>query len=156
MSFQDFLYRHAHRYPGKVPAIAARMKKNPTVLQHKLNPNNTTHGINADEIEEMLDFTDGNMAAAEHFAAKVGAVVVRLTGTPMSDMELLDEFLSAVRELGEFSSVFQNSFADGRITPEEFKKIKKEAQDVQRQLATCVQRIESLVEKPKSSIRRVK
>jgi hypothetical protein len=155
MSFQDFVYRQAHQYPGKVPALAARMGKNTTVLQHKLNPNNTTHGINADEIEEVLDFTDGNMAAAEYFATKVGAVVVRLTEAPLSDMELLDEFMSALKELGEFSSVFQNSFADGRITPDEFKKIKKEALDVQRQLATCLQRIEALVEKPKT-IRRVK
>jgi hypothetical protein len=147
MSFPDLLYRIAHQYPGAVPALAARMGKNQTVLQHKLNPNCSTHGINADEIEHLVDFSGSNLEVAEYFAGKVGAVVVKLADLPtVGDMELLDEFLGVLRELGELSAEFQHSWADGRITPQEFTRIRKEANDVQAQIITLLARIESLVE----------
>lgn len=147
MSFPDLLYRIAHQYPGAVPALAVRMGKNHTVLQHKLNPNCSTHGINADEIEQLVDFSGCNLSVAEYFAGKAGAVVVKLADLPaVSDMELLDEFLGVVRELGELSSEFQQAWADGRISMTEFGRIKKEANDLQVQVMVLLQRIESLVE----------
>ena len=155
MSFPDLLYRIAHQYPGAVPALAVRMGKNQTVLQHKLNPNCSTHGINADEIEQLVDFTGSNMAVAEYFAGKIGAVVVRVSDVyaAVGDMELLDEFLSLVHELGELSAEFQKSWSDGRITQKEFTRIRKEANDVQGQIISLMSRIESLVEPESKSIR---
>ena len=157
MSFPDLLYRIAHQYPGAVPALAVRMGKNQTVLQHKLNPNCSTHGINADEIEQLVDFTGSNMAVAEYFAGKIGAVVVRVSDAhaAVGDIELLDEFLSLVHELGELSGEFQRSWADGRITQKEFTRIRKEANDVQGQIISLMSRIESLVEPENSKSIRV-
>jgi hypothetical protein len=148
MSFSHLLYRIAHAFPGKVPALAALMEKNSTVLMHKLNPNRTSHEINAPEIEMLADFADGNLAIAEYFAAKAGGVVVLMPDVNCSDMALLDSFMSVIGELGEFSSMFQNAWADGHITPEEFQRLKKEASDVQSRMVALLSRIERLVEPP--------
>lgn len=150
MSFPDFLYRIAHGAPGAVPALAARMKKNVTVLQHKLNPNCSTHGVMAEEAEQILDFSNKNFEAAEYFAAKANAVVIPLIVCDGSDMELLDGFMDVVKELGEFSAEFQRDWADGRITEKEFKRLKDEATEVQARMISLMARIERLIEKPKA------
>lgn len=143
MSFQDFIYNVAHDYPGGVPALAARMNKNKTVLQHKLNPNCDTHGINADEVERIVDMADANFAAAEHFANKAGAVVVLLPKMPeVGDMGLLDEFMSVMAEIGQLSSEFQRSYADGEIDSNDLVRIAKEATDVHSRLLSFMKRVE--------------
>lgn len=145
MSFPDFVFRVAHGYPGKVPALAARMAKNVTTLQNKLNPNYPSHGINADEIEQILDLSDSNKAAAEFFAAKVGCVVFQPSEQQCSDIELLDAFMQVLQELGEFSAEFKQDFSDGNISQEEFDRIVKESDDVIARLLELRSRIGQLV-----------
>lgn len=41
----DAAYTLAYRYPGGVPALAARMGTSYNTLKHKLNPNNDTHHL---------------------------------------------------------------------------------------------------------------
>jgi hypothetical protein len=145
MSFPDFIYNVAHDYPGGVPALAARMNKNKTVLQHKLNPNCETHGINADEIERIVDMANANFAAAEHFAHKAGALVVQLPDMPqVGDMELLDEFMSIMAELGQLSAEFQRGYSDGQIDSDDLDRISKEATDVHSRLLSFMKRVESM------------
>jgi hypothetical protein len=146
MSFPDLLYRIAHDYPGAVPALAARMYKNQTVLQHKLWPTFGTHHMNAPEIEQLLDFAGANRRAAEYFAHKSGCVLIQLPDVAESDMELLDGYMLIVKELGEFSAEFQRDFADGRIDAREFARIEKEADDVVARLLEMVARIKTLVQ----------
>ncbi|MEZ0231883.1 MAG: phage regulatory CII family protein [Methylophilaceae bacterium] len=147
MSFPHLLYRIAHGFDGKVPGLAALMKKNETVLMHKLNPHKDSHGINAPEIEMMLDFTPaGNLQAAEFFAAKCNSMVLPLLDDKCSDMALLDSYVKVISELGEFSAEFQKAIADGRITKAEFKRLKKESSDVQMRMASLIDRISHMVE----------
>jgi len=148
MCFADLLYRIAHAYPGGVVALAARMGKNSTVLQHKLNPNKSSHEVNAPEIDMISDLAEGNLQIAQYFADKAGAVVVMLPEIDCSDMALLDSFMSVVGELGEFSAEFQKAWADGSISPKEFQRLKKEAADVQSHMVALVNRIGQLVEQP--------
>lgn len=156
MSFPDYLYRIAHDYPGAVPALAARMGKNPTVLQHKLNPNTTTHGVMANEAEQIIDLTDSNLSAAEYFAAKADAIVIRIVACNGSDTELLDAFMDVVRELGTFSAEFQRDWADGRITAREFRSLTKEAVRLQTKILGFMARVEQLVEEPHTHLHRIK
>lgn len=145
-SFPDLLYLIAHNAPGGVSALASRMDKNATVLQHKLNPNNTTHFINAPEIETMLDFLNANDQAAHFFAEKCNKLLIDKMVIDGSDMQLLDGFMEVVRELGEFSSEFQKAFADGHIDSKEFKRIAKEGNDVMAKMAGLMDRIHQLVD----------
>lgn len=146
MSFPDLIYRIAHDYPGKVPALAARMGKNPTVLSHKLNPNKESHGINADEIEEIIDFSDRSADVAAYFAEKADLLLIPKIIVQGSDMELLDGFMEVIGELGEFSTEFQKAYADKRIDSNDFKRLQKEGTDVMTRLAGFLDRIGQVVD----------
>lgn len=148
MSFPDLIYNIAHDYPGKVPALAARMGKNKTVLQHKLDPDYPSHAINADEIERIIDLTHTNRQAAEFFAGKADCVVIAMLACAGSDMELLDSFMQVVAQLGEFSAEFQRDWADGRIDAREFARLTKESDDVIARLLELRNRIGQMVEEP--------
>lgn len=156
MSLQDHLYRIAHDYPGAVPALAARMGRNPTVLMHKLNPNNTTHLLSINEAEQIIDLTDSNFATAQLFAAKCSAVVVQIAECHGSDVELLDAFMDVVKELGAMSAEFQRDWADGRITPAEFRRLTKEAARLQATVLGFMARVEQLVDQPHTHMHIIK
>lgn len=162
MSIRDLAHRIAMKYPGGIAALAVRMKPPKPgetlaqsfiqVLRNKLNPNSTTHHLYIEEFEDQVDLADANLEVAEHFAQKANAVVISL---PMlacdgSDMELLDGFLEIVRELGEFSAEFQKSWADGRITADEFARLSAEARDIQARVVAQLGRIEQVVDWPKA------
>ncbi|WP_177424338.1 phage regulatory CII family protein [Pseudomonas sp. MYb185] len=51
------LYHGTRDFPGGAAAIAAIYGRNPTTLQHKLSPTNTSHSLNPDEIEEITTAT---------------------------------------------------------------------------------------------------
>lgn len=51
------LYHAARDYPGGATAIAAVFGRNPTTLQHKLSPTNTTHHLNPQDITEVVEVT---------------------------------------------------------------------------------------------------
>jgi len=155
MSIEDFAYRVAHDYPGGVRPLATRMRP-PTdddpapnygqVLINKLNPNCGTHSLLAREFEQIVDFTGTNLEAADYFAAKVGALVVRLDAFAGSDLELLDAFMSVMKELGELSAEFQKDYADGNISADDLHRISKEARDVHMRLCAFVMRVEQISE----------
>lgn len=145
MSFADLLYREAHAYPGKVPALAVRMGKSPVILQNKLNPCCTTNHMTVEDAEMLLDFTNSNLNAAEHFARKGGGVVIRIPQGAASDMELLDEYINVITALGEFSNEFQKDIADGVITQKEFERLTIDSDEV---IAKLRERCGQMVKQP--------
>jgi hypothetical protein len=147
LSFPDLLYHIGHDYPGKVPALAQRMGKVPGTLMKKLDPGTTSHGIDAEEIEMMLDFAGANGLVARHFADKADLLVIQKIVVDGSDMELLDGFMGVVTELGEFSTKFTAHYADGNISWAEFFDLAKEGADVMSRMAGFVDRIRQLAEK---------
>lgn len=151
---KDTLYHIAHQYQGGVQALATRMKRNPTVLSHKFNPNNSTHFLTTDELEMLGDFADANIEIAKHFAAKGNAVVVLLPAIPdVGDMELLDGYMDVVHQLGELSHEFQKDWADGNIDPKEYARIKNLGDEVTSHLQAFLERIKLMVAEPKTKAR---
>lgn len=153
MNLEDLVYRIAHDYPGGVRPLASRMSDRDgyaQLLLNKLNPNISTNHTSVREMEQIVDITDKNLEAAQFFAAKANAVVIPLMVCDGSDMALLDGFMEVVKELGEFSAEFQKDWADGRITAREFQRLKAKAFDVQARMFAHVNRIEQIVEQPKT------
>lgn len=142
----DLLYSVAHGNPGGVVALAARLDKNPTVFQHKFNPNNSTHHLNPIEIEMVVDLCDANARFASFFADKAGKLLIDLVVTDGSDMCLLDGFLAVMKEMGDFSTEFQKAYLDHKIDAKEFKAIAREGRDVMSKMAGLLHRIEQVVE----------
>jgi hypothetical protein len=146
-SFPDLLYHIAHGYPGKVPALAQRMGKVPGTLLKKLDPGTTSHGIDAEEIEMLLDFCSANGLVARHFADKADLLVIPKIIVDGSDMQLLEGFMEVVAELGEFSTKFTAAYADGNISWPEFMDLAKEGADVMSRMAGFIDRVKQLAEK---------
>lgn len=96
------------------------------MLTNKLNPHSESHTINVQEMELIADVVDAHAALADYHAQKCNAVVVPLPGDDdlAGDMNLLDAFVQSSISAGDFASEFQRAWADGRITPDEFKSLR--------------------------------
>lgn len=146
MSLQDTVYHLGHDFPGGVPALALRMACNPTVLMHKLNPNNVTHKLTVHELDALDDLT-GSLLIAEHFAHKHGQLLVPcLNPADVDEDDLLTAFLQVTEEWGQFCSEYREAKADGKITKAEFKILKKRGLAVRARLVTLTDVIFHMVE----------
>lgn len=76
MDVLDAAYKTAQDYPGGVAALAVRMGVNAGTLQHKLNPNNTTHMLSLREAVQ-LQMVSGDVAILRAMAHQLGYVVER-------------------------------------------------------------------------------
>lgn len=122
------------------------MAMRPGILHNKLNPNTETAHINEDEIDVLLDMVpDGNFKAADFFAQRGGAVVIRLQPVSSSDIELLDAYMAVVARLGEFSGDFSQAFADGDISANEFEQLQADANVVIASLLEMLARVGQMV-----------
>ncbi|MFL9610200.1 phage regulatory CII family protein [Methylobacillus sp. Pita2] len=144
-NFPDLLYLIGQGHQGGVKALAVRMEKNPTVFQHKFNPNNTTHFLNPVEIEAVVDLRDANGRVAEFFAGKADKLVIDKVVVDGSDMNLLEGFLEVMKEMGDFAAAFQLAYADHVITDDELQTITSEGEDVMAKMAGLIDRIRQVV-----------
>ena len=78
MTVADAIYHTVHSYPGGVAALAARMGVSANTLQHKANPNNTTHYMHPQELVT-LQHMSGNAAVLHAMAAALGYTAQRAT-----------------------------------------------------------------------------
>ncbi len=140
----DAAYHVAHDYPGGIAALSVRMDTSPNVLNKKVDPNSGAHHLRLDEALKISAITKDHRIL-HAFASQLGYITIQLPESiDGSDMAMLDGFMAVINELGEFTSEFQSSYADGTITQKELNAIKAQALDVQRRLAQFVQRIESI------------
>ncbi|MGY1490743.1 phage regulatory CII family protein [Methylobacillus pratensis] len=145
LCLRDTVYHLAHDYPGGVPALAARMDKNPTVLMHKLNPNNTTHHLTAHELDALDDLT-GTTRIAEYFAHKHGFLLVQaLVPGDEHELPLMDHFMVVGEKLGNYCQEFREAYADREITKAEWKRIKRKGVELRQEIVALSNRIHLMV-----------
>lgn len=73
LTIADAIYHTVHSYPGGVAALAARMGMSANTLQHKANPNNTTHYMHPQELVA-LQHMSGNYSVLTAMASALGHV----------------------------------------------------------------------------------
>ncbi len=130
MTIKHLAYRIGHEFSGSVAGLASLMGKGEVVLRNKLNPNSESHHLNIEGFETMVDFANRNQDVAEFWSAKAGGVFVRVPDVQDSDLGLLDLFMGTMKELGDVSSTFQTSYADGNYTHKEFAALEIEVDEV--------------------------
>ncbi len=146
MTIKHLAYRVAHDSALGIASLAEAMGLSHQTLTNFLNVNSDTHNLNINRFEMLIDFSNGNLQAAEYFASKANAVVVPLpVDNIASDMSLLDAFMNSVIAGGEFAQEFNRAFADGRVTPREFETIKKTVHDAIASQLAILNRIEQVV-----------
>lgn len=146
MNISDACYLTVHDYPGGAASLGPRIGISSQVLINKVNPHQEHHKLSLSESVKLQAIT-GDLRILDAMASSLGCVCIPTGNLPaVGDMELLDSFMSVVRELGELSAEFQRDWADGRITPKEHDRIKQEAYEVQQSLAALMHRIDVLAD----------
>lgn len=136
LCLQDAARLVAERFPGGVPALAQRMAVSANTLQHKLNPNNTTHKLTLDEalaIQQIsgLPFVLQAMAAALDFSC-VPALPDQSGGNPV------EAFMRFQQGVGDFTAAAADALVDGGpVSRNAFRRVEAGAGDLM-VLAGCL------------------
>lgn len=127
-SVQDAAYLTAHEYPGNVPALAARMEVNPTVLSHKLNPNNTTHHLTISELMTIMVMTNDHRAL-HAMCIQLGYMALPLP-TNTTNETTTEAITDTVKEFADFLQAVTKALADNKVTKLELRTVRKELSEL--------------------------
>ena len=145
MSITDTVYRVAHAFPGGIPALAVRMGISKHVLQNKVNPNNDTHKLSAEEAAQIADLADCD-EVAKAFAARRNMICVPIVEHEgASDMEILDLVIAMNKAESELLEEVRKAVSDGKVDEKEITAIRKEAREHMAAIAELVCRLEGMV-----------
>ena len=145
MNIIDAAYAIAHDYPGGTVSLAPRLGMSSAILRGKVNPNDASHKLTLCEAVSMQDIT-GDHRILHAMADRLGYVCIKLPNQNVSDMALLDAFISITKELGEFAHEFQKDWEDGQIDAQEIERLRGDFYKLQQAAAGFMARIESLAE----------
>lgn len=118
MSAEDAAYRVAHAYPGGIPSLALRMGVNVNTLQHKVNPNASTHALYLRDAELMTAFS-GDPQIAQALAIACGHVCIPVLASAAGGGMLAERIAATGKEFGDVMSATLAAIADGRVTSRE-------------------------------------
>ncbi len=119
LNLQMACYHAVHDFPGGAIAVAAMAGTNMQVLQHKLNPNLTTHNINVRDLQTICELT-GDERILQTVCSYFNAAYFRLPEIEGADnTSLLEKSADLTRELGELMQQVSASLMDGRVNDAE-------------------------------------
>jgi hypothetical protein len=127
-SVQDAAYLTAHEYPGNVPALAVRMEVNPTVLSHKLNPNNITHHLSINELMTIMVMTNDHRAL-HAMCMQLGYMALPLP-TNTTNETATEAITETVKEFSDFLQAVTKALADNKVTKIELRTVRKELSEL--------------------------
>lgn len=116
----DAAYRVAHQFPGGVPALAQRMGMSPNTLSHKVSLTNESHKLSLSEavyMQHVANRFDILYAMAESLGH------VCLAAPEMGETEVTGILATVGAEVGDVFREVQRVLADGRVTPNERRKV---------------------------------
>jgi hypothetical protein len=131
MNITDALYRAAHRYPGGIEALAARMHISPSSVAHKVSPNYPGAHCSPQEMVEIMEFT-GDHSALQAMAGQLRYMLLPmvLPAGEQADGEFVQRLAGSCKEFGEFIAEISSDLVDGRVTDNELKRIEAELADM--------------------------
>ena len=128
-TLRDQALNLARAYPGGAAALALRMGKNPTTLNHELVGQGTAKlGL---EDTATLTALSGDLRVLEAWNAEHGLIVLRmpqLVGDSVG--ECLDKLSKTAKEFSELVSEVAKDLGDGRVSDNELQRIEREGADV--------------------------
>ncbi len=151
MSAVDAVYRLAHRYPGGIPALAARMRRNPDSLQNKINPNQAGAHVYIQEAEEMTAFS-GDPEIAQAMAMACGHVCIPVPPTG-GEGEFATEIAAVGKEFGDVMEATVKAIDDGRVTSRELAEYDRQFNELLAAAVRLRAQLVKLVPKPPEQAR---
>jgi hypothetical protein len=110
MSVQDAIYHTAHKCQGGIQVLASRMGKSVDTLNHKVNPNNTTHHTTVEEALQMQEFS-GLPWILQAEAARLGYNVIKSVPASTDDPHALYWQMNAL--VADLQHAVSDAFAAG-------------------------------------------
>lgn len=135
LSLSQACYHATYEFEGKVAAVASVIGMNPRTLANKLNANVTTHLLNADEAAaigrvtrdpRILSALCHEMGATWHWLDEVREAPV--------DLDVLTHGACVLDASNQSIQELVKALEDGRVDPQEARRIKAAVHDAQRQL----------------------
>lgn len=123
----DAAFNLIHDYPGGARALAPRIGKNPTSLCHEASATGTAKLGLADAVK--VSTLTGDARILNAFADEMGFALIPLHAAAGADGgverlgQLAQEFADVIRATGV-------ALADGRVTPNELKRVEREWADL--------------------------
>lgn len=152
MSATDAAYRLAHRYPGGVAALAARLGMSANTLQHKLNPHCSTHHLYLSDAEALTALT-GDPEIAQALAFACGHVCIPAPSVIGADGALAERIASVGREFGDVMRATLDAIADGRVTQRELAEYDAQFHEFLAAAVGLRQKLVELIPRPPSESR---
>ena len=128
-TLRDQALNLARAYPGGAAALALRMGKNPTTLNHEL----VGQGSAKLGLEDAATITalSGDLRVLEAWNAEHGLVVIRMPNIPTGPLSsCLQKLSSTAREFSELVTEVAKDVDDNRLSDNELQSIEREAADV--------------------------
>lgn len=114
MDVLDAAFLIAQEMPGGVPALAQRMGVSANTLQHKLNPNNTTHHLTLKEAVA-LQAVSGMPYVLHAMAAGLDYICLRARPND-SEGDAVEAFMRVQQAMGELTAAAADVFLGGKTT----------------------------------------
>lgn len=129
LSIDDAVYRVVHDAPGGSAALAARMGVSANTLDHKANPNNTTHFMRPRELVD-AQFFSGQHHVLQSMAHALGYTCTRAT-PDQSGGDPVEAHMRMAMEWGELIRAFADATlaGDGNVTRNQMRRIEHHAQE---------------------------
>lgn len=123
MNVLDAAHAVGHDYPGGAHALGPRLGMTGRMLANKLNPNDEAHKLMLVEALRMQQLTgDHRILQAE--AEELGYALLKLPSVDAGDFA--SEAMRTVKEFGDFIGSIEESMRDGKVTPNELRRIERE------------------------------
>lgn len=120
----------AQAHKGGVPAVAKLMGVSANTLQHKLNPERTTHHLTMVECLQ-LGMVTGNAGVLRAMAKQMGYTVHRAT-PDQSGGDPVEAFMHFQSHMGDFSRAAAEALLDGggQVTPNAQRRVEFRGQEL--------------------------
>lgn len=129
MNITAALYRAAHNYPCGVAVLAGFLGCSEHSLQHKVSPSYPGAHCSPEELVTICEVT-GDLGPLQAQAARLGQMLLPMPSVAGMDGDLALQLASACKEFGEMVTEISADLADGKVTPNEQRRIEREAAEL--------------------------
>ncbi|MGI9278218.1 MAG: phage regulatory CII family protein [Endozoicomonas sp.] len=133
-------------YKGGAHALGIHLNKSPGVLSNEINPSQPHHKLGLLDAVAIMHLSQ-DFQILKAIAACVNHSIVHLGDFAATcDTELLDIYAQWHAEIGDVSREVSAALADGRITRDEFHRIRKEGMEQIHFFFEFLARVEALID----------
>lgn len=129
LSLQMACYHAARDYPGGAEALAAHMGMAGNLLCNKLNPNLTTHLLNAHDIELIADLTQ-DVRIVDALCSLQNRGHFKMPDVDVTGSHIFNKSADMAREFGELMETVSKSLEDNKVNADEVAALDKALMEI--------------------------